>query len=142
MSEGQHHPHVHIMFSERLIDDVEKKKERDAKNFFLYPARKKKDGSEPSFEEKWKRGAPKDRKWTDKNFLLTLHADFAQIQNVKYWSETAFPFASITEHYRHKRKRQSKMATLFLPDFLVVSPKKSRRRRAAIGTPQTISRPS
>ena len=81
MSEGQHHPHVHIMFSERLIDDVEKKKERDAKNFFLYPARKKKDGSEPSFEEKWKRGAPKDRKWTDKNFLLTLRADFAQIQN-------------------------------------------------------------
>ena len=27
MSDGQHHPHVHIMFSERLIDDVEKKKE-------------------------------------------------------------------------------------------------------------------
>ena len=26
MSDGQHHPHVHIMFSERLIDDVEKKK--------------------------------------------------------------------------------------------------------------------
>ena len=41
MSDGQHHPHVHIMFSERLIDDVEKKQERDAKNFFLYPARKK-----------------------------------------------------------------------------------------------------
>ena len=81
MSEGQHHPHVHIMFSERLIDDVEKKKERSARSFFLYPARQKKDGSQPSFEEKWKRGAPKDRKWTDKNFLLTLRADFAQIQN-------------------------------------------------------------
>ena len=81
MSEGQHHPHVHIMFSERLIDDVEKKRERAAKAFFLYPARKKKNGSEPSFEEKWKRGAPKDRKWTDKNFLFTLRADFAQIQN-------------------------------------------------------------
>ena len=81
MSDGQHHPHVHIMFSERLIDDVEKKKERDAKAFFLYPARKKKNGSEPSFDEKWKRGAPKDRKWTDKNFLFTLRADFAQIQN-------------------------------------------------------------
>lgn len=81
MSDGQHHPHVHIMFSERLIDDVEKKKERDAKNFFLYPARKKKDGSEPSFEEKRLRGAPKDRKWIDKNFLSVLRADFAQIQN-------------------------------------------------------------
>lgn len=69
------------MFSERLIDDVEKKHERDAKNFFLYPARKKKDGSEPSFDEKWKRGAPKARKWIDKNFLAVLRADYAQIQN-------------------------------------------------------------
>ena len=50
MSDGQHHSHVHIMFSERLIDDVEKKKERTAKSFFLYPARKKKDGSQPTFE--------------------------------------------------------------------------------------------
>ena len=81
MSDGQHHPHVHIMFSERLIDDVEKIKERSAKAFFLYPARKKKDGTEPSFEEKWKRGAPKARKWADKNFLTVLRADFAQIQN-------------------------------------------------------------
>ena len=81
MSDGQHHPHVHIMFSERQIDDVEQKQEREAKSFFLYPARKKKDGSEPSFEEKWKRGAPKARKWADKNFLTVLRADFAEIQN-------------------------------------------------------------
>jgi len=81
MSDGQHHPHVHIMFSERLIDDVEKKKERAAKAFFLYPARKKKDGSEPSFEEKWKRGAPKDRKWCNRQYVSEMRADFAQIQN-------------------------------------------------------------
>lgn len=81
MSEGQRHPHVHIMFSERMIDEVEKLKERNAKAFFLYPARKKKDGSEPSFEERWKRGAPKNRKWSEKNFLKELRADFAQIQN-------------------------------------------------------------
>ena len=56
MSNGQHHPHVHIMFSERIIDDVEKVKERPAKYFFLYPARKKKDGSEMTFEERYKRG--------------------------------------------------------------------------------------
>ena len=40
MSDGQHHPHVHIMFSERFIDDVKKIKERPAKYFFSYPARK------------------------------------------------------------------------------------------------------
>ena len=81
MLSGQRHPHVHIMFSERMIDDVEKIKERSAKAFFLYPARKKKDGSEPSFEEKWKRGAPKDRKWCNHQYVTVLRADFANIQN-------------------------------------------------------------
>ena len=81
MLSGQRHPHVHIMFSERLIDDVEKIKERSAKAFFLYPARKKKDGSLPSFEEKWKRGAPKDRKWCNHQYVTELRADFANIQN-------------------------------------------------------------
>lgn len=68
------------MFSERLIDDVEKEKERPAKLFFKYPARKK-DGQEPSFEERKKHGAPKDRKWNDRRFLPELRADFARIQN-------------------------------------------------------------
>ncbi len=81
MLSGQRHPHVHIMFSERLIDEVEKIKERSAKAFFLYPARKKKDGSEPSFEEKWKRGAPKNRKWCNHQYVTELRADFAKIQN-------------------------------------------------------------
>ena len=81
MSDGQHHPHVNIMFSERLIDEVEKINERSARVFFLYPARKKKDGSQPSFEEKWKRGAPKDRKWCNRQYVIEMRADFAQIQN-------------------------------------------------------------
>ena len=38
---GVRHPHCHIMFSERLIDDVEKIKERSPENFFKYAARKK-----------------------------------------------------------------------------------------------------
>lgn len=81
MLSGRCHPHVHIMFSERMIDEVEKYKERSAKAFFLYPARKKKDGSEPSFQEKWKRGAPKDRKWCNRQYIADLRADFAEIQN-------------------------------------------------------------
>ena len=78
MSDGQRHPHVHIMFSERLIDDVEKKKERAACNFFKYPIRK---NVEATFEERRKHGAPKNRNWADKNFLSVLRADFAHIQN-------------------------------------------------------------
>ena len=78
MSGGQHHPHVHIMFSERMIDDVEKQKEREACNFFKYPMRK---NVEASFEERWKRGAPKNRNWADRNYLPILRADFEEIQN-------------------------------------------------------------
>lgn len=78
MMSSERHPHVHIMFSERLIDDVEKKKERAACNFFKYPIRK---NFEATFEERRKRGAPKNRKWANKNFLSVLRADFAQIQN-------------------------------------------------------------
>ena len=78
MSDGQHHPHVHIMFSERMIDEVEKKKERAACNFFKYPIRK---NVEATFEERRKHGAPKNRNWANKNFLPVLRADFAQIQN-------------------------------------------------------------
>ena len=78
MSDGQHHPHVHIMFSERLIDDVEKTRERAACNFFKYPLRR---NVTATFEERRKHGAPKARKWSDKNFLMKLRADFAEIQN-------------------------------------------------------------
>lgn len=80
MGNGQRHPHVHIMFSERLIDDVEKKAERPAKLFFKYPARKR-NGQDPTFEERKKHGAPKDRKWSERSFLAELRADFARIQN-------------------------------------------------------------
>ena len=78
MLSGERHPHVHIMFSERLIDDIEKKKERAACNFFKYPIRKNIDAT---FEERRKHGAPKNRNWSNKNFLPILRADFAQIQN-------------------------------------------------------------
>ena len=78
---GERHPHVHIMFSERLIDDIEKTQEREPQNYFKYPARKKSDGSEPTFEEKLLRGSHRDRKWCNKNFILQMREDFAKIQN-------------------------------------------------------------
>ena len=78
MSNGQHHPHVHIMFSERLIDEVEREKERAACNFFKYPLRR---NIEATLAERRRHGAPKARKWSDKKFLTVLRADFAEIQN-------------------------------------------------------------
>ena len=78
---GEKHPHVHIMFSERLIDAVEKEKERPAYKYFKRAAKPLKGEKEASFERRREHGAPKDKKWHDKNFLLQIRADFAAIQN-------------------------------------------------------------
>lgn len=79
MSNGEHNTHVHIMFSERKIDDAELEKERSANKFFAYPKRNAK-----TLTEKREGGAKKDRKWEDKNraeYLTFMRKDFARIQN-------------------------------------------------------------
>ena len=78
---GERHPHVHIMFSERLIDDVEKVKERPAYKYFRRAARPLKDEQVASFERRREHGAPKDKKWHDKKYLYEIRANFARIQN-------------------------------------------------------------
>lgn len=79
MSNGEYNTHVHIMFSERKIDDAEIEKERSANKFFAYPKRNAK-----TLAEKREGGAKKDRKWEDKNraeYLTFMRKDFARIQN-------------------------------------------------------------
>ena len=78
---GERHPHVHIMFSERLIDDVEKIQERPACKYFRRAAKPLKGEQIASFERRRERGAPKDKKWHDKRYLCELREDFARIQN-------------------------------------------------------------
>ena len=78
---GEQHPHVHIMFSERLIDDVERTNERPACKFFRRAAKPLKGEKIASFERRREHGAPKDKKWHDKKFLYELREDFARIQN-------------------------------------------------------------
>ena len=78
---GERHPHVHIMFSERLIDDVEKKSERPAYKYFRRAARPLKGERVASLERRREHGAPKDPKWHDKKYLCEMRADFARIQN-------------------------------------------------------------
>ena len=78
---GAAHPHVHIMFSERLIDEVERKKERPAYKYFKRAAKPLKGEKIASFERRREHGAPKDKKWHDKKYLLHIREDFANIQN-------------------------------------------------------------
>lgn len=78
---GEKHPHVHIMFSERLIDEVEREKERPAYKYFKRAAKPLKGEKELSLERRREHGAPKDKKWHDKKYLIEIREDFAQIQN-------------------------------------------------------------
>lgn len=78
---GERHPHIHIMFSERLIDDVEKVSERPAYKYFRRAARPLKGERVTSFERRREHGAPKAPKWHDKKYLCEMRADFARIQN-------------------------------------------------------------
>ncbi len=78
---GERHPHVHIMFSERLIDDVERISERPAYKYFRRAAKPLRDKKVASFERRREHGAPKDKKWHSKKYFHELREDFARIQN-------------------------------------------------------------
>ena len=78
---GERHPHVHIMFSERLIDDVEKIQERPACKYFRRAAKPLKGEQVASFERRRAHGAPKDKKWHSRKYFFEMRKDFARIQN-------------------------------------------------------------
>ena len=78
---GEQHPHVHIMFSERLIDDVERINERPAYKYFRRAAKPLRGEQIASFERRREHGAPKDKKWHRKRYFHELREDFARIQN-------------------------------------------------------------
>ena len=75
MSNGEHHTHVHLMFSTREMDDYEKRVGRNsAKHFF-----KRADAAVPS-----RGGCKKSTTWTDKHrqkYLCKVRESFAKIQN-------------------------------------------------------------
>lgn len=74
MSNGERHPHVHLMFSTRRIDAYEKIHEREPELFF-----KRANKKDPS-----KGGCAKGKEWTSKyriNHTILLRKNFAEIQN-------------------------------------------------------------
>ena len=53
---------MHMMFLERLIDEVEKMKERSASKYFKRAAKPLKGEKEANLERHREHGAPKDKK--------------------------------------------------------------------------------
>ena len=94
------------MFSERLIDDVEKKCERPAYKYFRRAARPLKGEQVASFERRREHGAPKAPKWHDKKYLCEMRADFARIQN-EVLAKNGF---SIRVDHRSLKAQQSEAA--------------------------------
>lgn len=76
MSEGTRHLHVHLMFSERSIDDAEREKERSARKFFSYPKRDAK-----TLAEQRQGGAKRDRRFNGRGFVQEVREAYAEITN-------------------------------------------------------------
>ena len=76
MSDGSHNLHVHLMFSPRIIDEVEKEKERPASRYFLYPKRNAK-----TLKEARLGGAHVERRLNSKDFIKEARKDFAEVTN-------------------------------------------------------------
>ena len=68
---GEPHPHVHIMFSERLIDDVERISERPACKYFRRAAKPLKGEQVASFERRRQHDATKSKKPRQKSVTLS-----------------------------------------------------------------------
>ena len=74
MGEGAENPHVHIMFSERKIDDIERTNERSPEVFFKKANR--------TYRERG--GCKKDPRWNGQErfrHLVTMRKDYALLQN-------------------------------------------------------------
>ena len=95
------------MFSERLIDDIEKKKERGKSYYFRKAARRKKDGTLAPEAHRRLHGAPKDAKWHSVAILTEIREDFARIQNTALKRNG---FSITVDHRSLKAQRKEALA--------------------------------
>lgn len=101
MSNGQRHPHVHIMFSERKIDEIERNTPREPEVFF---GRANKNNPECG-------GCPKDPKWNGKDrfaYTCFMREDFAKIQNETL---AKYGFDVRVDHRTLKAQREDALAS-------------------------------
>ena len=116
MSDGERHPHVHLMFSTREIDAIERQNERTPDMFF----------HRANSKNPIRGGCKKSTLWTDEHrkvYLNYLREDFAKIQNAvlkKYHVPVQ------VDHRSFKARRMEALATnnQYLADLLDRLPQK------------------
>lgn len=95
MSNGEHNTHVHIMFSDRQLDMLEREHERTPEMFF----------HRANAKHPEKGGCAKAPKWNDRNrtqHLCQIREDFARIQNEaleKYGAKERVDHRSLKDQY-------------------------------------------
>jgi len=118
MSDGERHPHVHIMFSTRGLDDIERKHERPPELFF-----KRYNKHHPE-----KGGCEKSQKWTNRKiqsaYLMRMREDYANITN-EVLKENGISLR--VDHRSLKARREEALANgnLFLAQLLDRVPESS-----------------
>ena len=117
MSNGERHPHVHIMICTRKLDNIEKNNPRDAKTFF-----KRANADNPE-----KGGCPKDENWIGKQrslLLKEMRQSCAEIQN-DVLKENGY--AVTVDHRSLKAQRKAALAegNFFLAELLDRIPESS-----------------
>jgi len=101
MSDGEHQPHVHFVFSTRKLDAIEKTNERLSAKLFFHRG----DSKHPE-----KGGCLKDTYWIDKNrvaALCNIREDYAKIQN-KILRKYGIPYQ--VDHRRNDVQRAEALA--------------------------------
>ena len=116
MSNGERQPHVHIMFSPREIDEVERRQERPPELFF----------SRANPKDPEKGGCAKSWKWNSKDrrkYLMGLRKDYAVIQN-EVLERNGINLR--VDHRTLKAQREEALASgnYFLADLLHKMPEK------------------
>lgn len=112
MSDGTHNLHVHLMVSPRIIDDIEKKKERKRSHYFSYPLRE--NVKNPTEEARRTHGAPVDRRFSgSKFFIQQMRESYCDITN-----ETLEKYNKKVRIDHRSLKEQAKIARMNGDDFL------------------------
>ena len=87
LSDGTRNMHVHLMFSTKFIDDIEKTHERTKTNYFKDALRETtKNKTEKMLRQ---HGPQRDRRWDNRQFIREVRESFAEIQN-KYLKKYGF----------------------------------------------------
>lgn len=110
LSNGEHHPHVHLMFSARQIDDYEREHERPPEQFF-----KRADAEHPE-----KYGCGKSEWWNGKDRMKNLTLMREKLAEIENTVLEKYGFIARVDHrsIKERKKAAEENGNMFLAQIL------------------------